>query len=63
MPKKPDACWKCKHDIYNDNCMHKSCEDCELYLKKPETGTNGQLAFCKCFTVEDGEECPYYKEA
>lgn len=63
MPKKPKICWSCKHDISVDSCRYIRCHDCTCYLAKPVEGMNGQLVYCKCLTVKDGEECPYYEEA
>lgn len=62
MPKKPDACYKCKYNALDDVCKYTRCRDCKLHLPAPVIGERGQLVYCKCLRVKDGSECPYYEE-
>ena len=49
---KGEDCNYCKFDVWS-KCY--SCEDCENYCKDGKYG-------CNCLKINDGEECPYFKE-
>ncbi len=59
MVKNNDNCRKCKYDTYS-LCSIFNCRTCPLHLEDAEeTETHGYV-YCRCLTVEQGNECPYY---
>lgn len=51
MVKNYDNCSICMWDLSHVCDTYESCNSC------PNTGDYGK---CKCTTIYDGEECPYY---
>ena len=52
---KGKDCNYCKFDIWS-KCKYHPCKDCENYYCK-----DGKYG-CKCLEINNGEECPYFKE-
>lgn len=51
--KTKELCGSCEYNFYA-GCHGRHCDQCEMRDK--DTG------HCYCITVDDGEECPCYKE-
>ena len=56
MEKNYKTCNKCKYDYSRHCTSDDTCRYCELY----DDYCNGH---CKCLSINDGEDCPYFVEA
>lgn len=55
-------CDNCKYDAFGPLCDNAQCEYCPLFMYEPAINITGHRVHCKCLTVKDDEECPYYEE-
>lgn len=57
--KSYKSCCNCYYGGFNEFCRKTDCSDCPLYNSDDIFHED---VLCKCNTVVDGEECPWYKE-
>ena len=54
--KSKYVCGACKYKLTGSYCGVVLCKDCKM-----NNLDNDEWKPCKCMTVYDGEECPYYE--
>ena len=59
MIKNYDNCYSCYYSLGREFCANSKCPTCEMNIFDEDNNKHR----CKCNTIRNGEDCPYYKEA
>ena len=60
MTKNYLNCTLCEYWI--DNCVCREQDDCTKCIMRVENADENSPILCKCNTIKEEEDCPYFKE-